>query len=229
MTKIRVLGNVGEYKPQLNNIFLGEITDASISSKNGRFIAFAVRGTQNNALDIAIQTPEFIQQQIAQNGASFPADIVDLLITFNEMQQLGLVEVRQGYENYSGTRLSLEAFTNIGNGILKVGYQAKALGTLLGEGIDNAEVENLINYDLNGDGAIGDIKKAIEDLKEGKNPAPSSFLPAGIQAWWDKFKVDYPTGSQVVYWGGLAIGANVVAKAVTGKPLVGKNGTLIKM
>lgn len=229
MTKIRVLGNVGEYKPQLNNIFLGEITDASISSKNGRFIAFAVRGTQNNALDIAIQTPEFIQQQLATNGAAFPADIVDLLITFNEMQQLGLVENRAGYENYSGTRLSLEAFTNIGNGILKVGYQAKALGTLLGEGIDTAEVENLINYDLNGDGAIGDIKKAIEELKEGKAPAPSSFLPAGIQAWWDKFKVDYPTGSQVVYWGGLAIGLNVGAKVITGKPLVGKNGTLIKM
>lgn len=228
MTKIRVLGNVGEYKPQLNNIFLGEITDASISSKNGRFIAFAVRGTQNNALDIAIQTPEFIRQALASNGALFPQDIVDLLITFNEMQQLGLVENRQGYENYSGTRLSLQAFDNIGNGILKVGYQAKALGELLGEGIDIKEVENLINYDLNNDGVIGEVKAAIEKLKEG-NPAPSSFLPAGLQAWWDKFKVDYPTGSEVVYWGGLAIGANVVAKAVTGKPLVGKNGTLIKM
>lgn len=225
-TKIRFLGNVGEHNPKQNNIHVGMLQDAIVPALNGRLIAFVVRGNFTATvdvvgLDLAIQPQKFISDAVLiTKTTTFPEELISELITFEQFQSLDITSLGN---NGSGTRIALGAFTNDITA-LKVGYQSVGLGELRGGGVTLAEMEELLNFDLNSDDVIGEInglKKALDD--KAKSTTGLGFLD-GIK---DTLNGIHPQAWTVVKYGGIAIGANLGAKMVLGKPLVGKGGLVI--
>lgn len=223
-TKIRFIGNIGSHNPQANNIHVGVISESTVPLLNGRLIAFAVRGTDAAGLDLAIQSQSYIQQAVTiDKTASFPETLLPEILTFAEYQSAGLAEAGVGVATGNGTRIALTAFTNDVT-MLSVGFKQVAFGEILGGGVTIAEMETLLQYDVNEDGVIGAISSLKKQIEENGKPQALGFLD-GLKEQADAISPYLWTAGKVV--GGYVV-ANVASQALFKKPLIGSKG-LIKL
>lgn len=224
MTKIRFLGNIGEHNPKQNNIHVGMIQEASVPSLNGKLIAIAVRSNVTSGtalgLDLAIQPQKWLSDAVLiSKTTTFPEKLIPELLSFEQFQSLGITSAAP---NFDGTRIALDAFVN-DISALKVGYQTVGLGEIRGGGVTLAEMEDLLEFDLNDDGVIGAINGLKKVINEKETPNPLGFLD-GIKETLDGV---HPQAWNIAKWSAIGLGANIGVKAITGKPLVGKGGMLI--
>ncbi len=222
-TKIRFIGNIGTYNPQINNIHVGVISEATVPLHNGKLITFCVRGTDAHGLDLAIQERSYLSEAVTvTKNATFPVSLLGELISFSEFAALGLQEGTENVANGSGTRI---ANASISNGIsnLSVGFKSIAFGGILGTGVTIAEMENLLDYDVNEDGVVGELKNIKALIEAG----PKATTGSGF-AFLDSIKEKMDAVNENLYpiakWSVISIGVNIAVKAATGKPLVGKKG-----
>lgn len=223
-TKIRFIGNIGSHNPQANNIHVGVISESTVPLLNGRLIAFAVRGTDAHGLDLAIQSQSYIQQAVTiDKTASFPEALLPEILTFAEFQSAGLAEATAGVATGNGTRIALSAFSNDIT-MLSTGFKQVAFGEILGGGVTIAEMETLLQYDVNEDGVIG----AISSLKK----SVDSLTPTSSLGFLDDLKTQADAISPYLWTAGKIVGgyvvANVASQAIFKKPLIGSKG-LIKL
>ncbi len=223
-TKIRYIGNIGSHNPKQNNIHVGVISESTVPLLNGRLIAFSVAGTDAGGINLHIQSQSYLQEAVTISKTStFPESLLPEILTFAEYQSAGLAEARVGVVTDAGTRIAATTAFSNDISMLSVGYKEVAFGEILGGGVTIAEMETLLQYDVNEDGVIGAIS-ALKKQVEANATKPLGYFD-GIKAQLDGIS---PYAWPVVKWGGIAIGANVAVQALTGKPIIGKKG-LIKL
>lgn len=213
-TKLRALANIGTHNPNLNNIHIAIVQEASVPSLNGRLAAFAIdskTGTAPNEVwNINLQPQKYISDKVLiDKTTTFPQDLISEILTLEEATSLGLIQ--------SNALLKTDVWANDITNFKVLGYQEKGYGEILGGGVTNTEVEGLLNYDLNDDGIIGALNKLNTKL-DTPAPAPMGFLGVldGIlpQAYKD-WAAENPTGDIAV----KVVGVGVVGNVLTGGKL----------
>lgn len=204
-TKLRALTNIGTHNPSLNNIHIAIVQEASVPSLNGRLAAFAIdskTGTAPNEVwNINLQPQKYLSDAVLiAKTSTFPEDLLAEILTLEEANSLGLIQ--------SNALLKTDVWANDITAFKVVGFQQKGFGEILGGGVTVSEVEGLLNYDINDDGIVGVVKKAV---KEGLADQPQSlgFLDSITPDWYKTWAAENPTGDTVVKVGGTIVLANV--------------------
>ena len=214
-TKLRALTNIGTHNPSLNNIHIAIVQEASVPSLNGRLAAFAIdskTGTApNEVYKINLQPQKYLSDAVLiAKTATFPEDLLTEILTLEEANSLGLID--------SNALLKTDVWANDITAFKVVGFQQKGFGEILGGGVTVSEVEGLLNYDINDDGIVGVVKKAVKDgLADQPQPlgffdSINSLLPKAYTDW----AAANPTGDTVV----KVVGVGVVANVLTGGKVV---------
>lgn len=205
-TKVRALTNIGTHNPNLNNIHIGIVQEASVPSLNGRLIAFAidsVTGTAPNQVwNINMQPQKYISDKVLiDKTTTFPQDLISEILTLEEGNSLGLIQ--------SNALLKTDIWANDITAFKNVGYQEKGYGEILGAGVTVNEVEGLLNYDINDDGIIGALNK-INTKLDTPAPQPLGFLDGILPQAYKDWAAENPNGDIAVKVGGGLVVANVL-------------------
>lgn len=205
-TKLRALTNVGTHNPNLNNIHIAIVQEASVPSLNGRLAAFAidsVTGTAPNQVwAINLQPQKYISDKVLiDKTTTFPNDLISEILTLEEANSLGLIS--------QFATLKSDVWANDITAFKNVGYQEKGYGEILGAGVTVTEVEGLLNYDINDDGIIGALNK-INTKLDTPAPQPLGFLDGILPQAYKDWAAENPNADIAVKVGGGLVVANVL-------------------